>query len=503
MEDQVSIDTRNVFFVTSTLPMIHGGRTKSLLQRANLLNKEGIDITIVSTNYNPEYGEVYSFFRENNRVLENTHFENVYDYYRKKNSKNQKPLTWRTILSRYIDDLSKYVKVKRSSRNDRTYFYSNGVPKFVIKGLDSEKVTFFALFRDWNFNPFKFFYVNSKGYVHRVDTYDVKGVKRLQEFFTKDGSRYLVKEFNNKGRITKISLNTGRDVIDFPNEKNFIAFFFNNIFSENDIIVNDARLLDKPLLESRVGRRIFQLHNPHLADPLDIKSGIKSSFKNILNSNFPENDVIVTLTEKQKLDIITEVPKLKKNVTVISHSTKPNQTKYKTENNHFGVICRLDPQKNLQDAIRAFYLFNKENMGYYLDIFGDGASRDELQTLTQKLGLEKEVIFHGNVQNVDQAYQKVFALLITSNFEGFPLNALESISNGTPIITYEVNYGPTDIVDEKSGWVTDLRSPESLKNQMVKAINNPKSIVDVQKRSEDFSEESFISKWLGVINYGL
>lgn len=491
---------KKIYFITSTLPKIHGGRTKSLLQRALLLNEKGIDITIISTNYNPEYEEVYSFFRTEGRVLENTTFENIYDYYRNKNSITSNGVTWRKLLSKYVGDFSKFVKVKRSVKNDRTYFYKKGIPAFVIKGLDSGNIEFFALYRDWNFEPFKFFYINSQGFVHKIETYDENGFKILQEFVTEEGFTYLSKTFKKGNSVTELKLNIGSNDIEFSNEKQFFSYFFNNIFSENDVVVNDARLLDKPLLESRAGKRIFQLHNPHLENPLDTKSGIKNSFKNILNSDLPETNVIVTLTEKQKLDIVEEIPSLKNNITVIPHSTKPTKIQYNKKKNHFGVICRLHPQKNLNDVIKAFYLFDQELPGYYLDVFGDGESRLELEKLVRKMNLEQKVIFHGNVQNVNKAYQQIYALLITSNFEGFPLNALESISNGTPIITYEVNYGPTDIVDENSGWVTELRTPEELKKQMIKAVNNPKNSLEVQKRASYFSEENFVSRWLGVIN---
>ncbi|RDS59239.1 glycosyltransferase [Weissella thailandensis] len=498
---EVGLNMRKIFFITSTLPKIHGGRTKSLLQRAHLLNQKGIDITIVSTNYNSEYEETYSFFREQNRVLGNTSFENIYDYYKQKNSTKNVKVTWKEMLSKYVGDFSEYVKVKRSSQNDRTYFYRDGLPNFVVKGLDSGNIEFFALYRDWNFEPFKIFYVNNNGFVHKIETFGENKSRILQEFVTEEGLKYLSKTFKNGNTVTSINLNTASESVNFSNEKELFSYFFGDIFSENDVVVNDARLLDKPLLENKVGKRIFQLHNPHLEDPLDTLSGIKHSFKNILNANLPENSVIVTLTQKQKLDITSEIPSLKNKIAVIPHSTKKTRIQYDKRKNHFGVICRLHPQKNLNDVIMAFYLFDQEIKGYFLDIFGDGESRSELENQVKKLGLDKKVIFHGNVQNVNKAYQQIYALLITSNFEGFPLNALESLSNGTPIITYEVNYGPTDIVDEKSGWVAKSRTPEEFKRQMINAVNNPKNTLEVQERASYFSEENFVSRWLEVIDH--
>ena len=103
-------------------------------------------------------------------------------------------------------------------------------------------------------------------------------------------------------------------------------------------MVNDARFLDLPLLKAKVGKRIFQIHNSHLNNPLDNQSGVKGSFSNILNSKFPKTDTIVSLTEKQKKDIISAVPSLKDNISVIPHSTTKRELKYQRQLNHFGVI---------------------------------------------------------------------------------------------------------------------------------------------------------------------
>ncbi len=60
-----------IYTVTSTLPLVHGGRTKSLLTRIRFLDKEmGIHNKILTTNYNANYNEVYQKVRR-----ESTHNE--------------------------------------------------------------------------------------------------------------------------------------------------------------------------------------------------------------------------------------------------------------------------------------------------------------------------------------------------------------------------------------------------------------------------------------------
>ena len=58
-----------IYTVTSTLPLVHGGRTKSLLTRIRFLDKEmGIHNKILTTNYNANYNEVYQKFEENQLI---------------------------------------------------------------------------------------------------------------------------------------------------------------------------------------------------------------------------------------------------------------------------------------------------------------------------------------------------------------------------------------------------------------------------------------------------
>ncbi len=70
-----------LYTVTSTLPPKHGGRTKSLLSRIALMEKElGAGSTIVTTNYNANYMEVYELFRTEEKVGPMVQFENIYDW---------------------------------------------------------------------------------------------------------------------------------------------------------------------------------------------------------------------------------------------------------------------------------------------------------------------------------------------------------------------------------------------------------------------------------------
>ena len=70
-----------IYTITSTLPPVHGGRTKALLSRIKLIDSElGIKSKIVTTNYNANYPSVYKKFINEEKVTEHTEFENIYDW---------------------------------------------------------------------------------------------------------------------------------------------------------------------------------------------------------------------------------------------------------------------------------------------------------------------------------------------------------------------------------------------------------------------------------------
>lgn len=70
-----------LYTITSTLPPTHGGRTKSLLHRVKFLETQLGEIsTILTTNYNANYKNVYRIFRNKELITENTKLDNLYDW---------------------------------------------------------------------------------------------------------------------------------------------------------------------------------------------------------------------------------------------------------------------------------------------------------------------------------------------------------------------------------------------------------------------------------------
>ena len=60
--------------------------------------------------------------------------------------------------------------------------------------------------------------------------------------------------------------------------------------------------------------------------------------------------------------------------------------------------------------------------------------------------LENNVFLRGFIPDLSQEYNNAYLSIVTSNMEGFSLALLEGQSFGVPTISYDIKYGPNELV---------------------------------------------------------
>jgi len=137
---------------------------------------------------------------------------------------------------------------------------------------------------------------------------------------------------------------------------------------------------------------------------------------------------------------------------------------------------RLLSHKNVDVLIKSIAVLNENCPGIKCLIIGDGSEKKNLEVLTQKLNLEKNIKFLGFLENHDDIYalmksSKVFVL--PSTREGFGIVVIEANACGIPVIT--INHkdnAARDLIEEgKNGFLCQLDEKGIAKNIM-KAIKN-------------------------------
>lgn len=83
-------------------------------------------------------------------------------------------------------------------------------------------------------------------------------------------------------------------------------------------------------------------------------------------------------------------------------------------------------------------------------IYGDGPLADQLKTIATT-----NVKFHGMQDNMDPHWKNIGILVITSRYEGLPMAAIEAMSRGIPVISFDVGAIKDLIKSNTNGWIAE------------------------------------------------
>jgi len=140
--------------------------------------------------------------------------------------------------------------------------------------------------------------------------------------------------------------------------------------------------------------------------------------------------------------------------------------------NIIGFIGRLSEEKGILNFLESLLLLRPLLPHYSTIIIGDGDVMENAVDFVKKSGLEQNVHFTGWVDHdALPEYLNRFKLLIIPSFtEGLPNIMLEAMACGTPVLATTVGAIPSIIINKDNGFLMENNSPETIKNNIVKAV---------------------------------
>lgn len=149
-------------------------------------------------------------------------------------------------------------------------------------------------------------------------------------------------------------------------------------------------------------------------------------------------------------------------------------------------IGRISEEKRIDIVIRAL----KNTLGTWkLYIIGDGENtfKEKLHRLADECHVSDYIEWLGWESNPWQYVSSAEAMIMASDYEGFPLSAIEALSNGIPVISTPVS-GITDvIVPGKNGYLFPFDDWQTL-HEILRLIANKK----LPKINPDLCRESVL-----------
>lgn len=157
-----------------------------------------------------------------------------------------------------------------------------------------------------------------------------------------------------------------------------------------------------------------------------------------------------------------------------------------------GFIARLVPVKNPELMIEAIAELGKVHRNVCLVVAGDGPLRERLIEAARTRGVELRML--GWRADLDNVYQALDAVALSSRNEGLPLALIEAMASGVPVASTNVGGVPDLFAEGELGELAEADS-RSLAKAIESAIASPQSRIDAARKSvlQRFSDERLVS----------
>ena len=170
------------------------------------------------------------------------------------------------------------------------------------------------------------------------------------------------------------------------------------------------------------------------------------------------------------------------------------------------MASRLEREKRIDVALYTLQKVISKFTRVGLVISGDGTEKNNLENLTNKLGISKNVIFLGWQDDARLYYQKSYTFLLTSEFEGYGMALIEAGAAGCPIVTTNVGIAKTNLFkDGENSFVCPVGDVDCLSDSVIKLISDPAKRSLFKERMRDsirrvsISREQYMPQYIGLL----
>lgn len=492
------------YFITNRQDLLTSAIEIAQAKRMQIFDNLGLNSRVVTVQYNWAHQQVEKKLGTIDRVI------NLFQYYQR-------------LPYNYMESdktlINKILQQSQFSVKDNVA-YCDGKKRIQVN-LNNERIYYVD-------------YIDRFGFVDRRDFYD-QGCLTYSEFF-EDKARLVMRQYydyqgkvkinyhfrggtNNKPVLTLIQLWDNGKLLQFDDEVELQAHFFDELvrYDSQAVMISDrsdAALESFTKMTQFVPR--YQVFHSVITENgqangkvFDVYSSIKSMLKNhqlngLISSTVKEAEDV---SKKFETSASYTIP-----VTYVEDHLLNKKIPFnKRQPGQIIAIARLTKVKRLNHLINTVVLLKKKHPLVDLKIYGyddeynNYETSNELKKLVQRNNAEDYIHFCGYCHNLTSVYENAQIEVLTSYYEGFAMSLLEAQSHACPVVSYNINYGPADIInDEVSGKLIPDGDTSSLYVVLNKLLSNYALLEsfsnNAQKAATKYSLANVTKYWQKFLN---
>lgn len=493
------------YFLNTKIAINKSGIEHAQIKRMNLFNEHGVANKIVTRSLVLNATDILKASR-----IPVSNYLNMYDFFRGETIPDK---------TYNIDDFEIPTSMVMHKKNNEYLLDYQGktIQILMTKSDDDRRVDNIRL-------------VSKDGKLVKTSWYDTRGFIGVEEYFDKNNELSVKEVLAPSGKVTcqifymsdkqgkvkpsfyQLPNYQGHD-LQFNSEEDLMTFFLDELAKKdkNVVYIGDRATEYAYSLFSMHERafKILVLHSSHVADNDNpLKSELNNNFYYSLN-HLNCWQTILTSTKQQLIDFNNRYHLESKTHTIpVGNIERTEKVLFENRRPYsIGLIARLAPEKQQLQAVKAIEKVKSVIPQVKLHFYGysNGDYGQKVKKVINEKHLDKTIIFENYTDSINDVYKTIQLQLLTSSVEGFAMSVLEGLSNGVPQISYDIKYGPKDIItDGEDGY---LVKPDDIDELAEKIINYFNDLNQAKKMSENayqnsrrYSKNSVYNDWKPLFN---
>jgi glycosyltransferase EpsD len=178
-----------------------------------------------------------------------------------------------------------------------------------------------------------------------------------------------------------------------------------------------------------------------------------------------------------------------------SHKRESKQTiGYQPDDILLFYAAEFNQNKNQQLLLHALASVKDDVPNVKLLLAGEGHLKEQCQKLAKEIGIADRVDFLGFRNDIDRLLPLCDIAVASSLREGLPVNIMEAMACGLPIIASE-NRGHKELVhNDHNGWIIATNSPKAMAEKIILLANNKELRVKLGMRGREMVERRYATQ---------
>lgn len=215
-------------------------------------------------------------------------------------------------------------------------------------------------------------------------------------------------------------------------------------------------------------------------------------------------DSVVTLTERDKQYWLKGTRHKSQIISIANYCPFPPQTFDKEENTKIVLsVGSLTHIKGFDMLLEAWVQVNRALPDWKLIIVGEGEDRQKLTKFVKENNLIDSVQMVGRIADIGKYYKRAEVFCLSSRFEGFGMVLIEALAFGLPIVSFDCDTGPAEVLEGTGSILVLQNDIDQLASSLIELMKDDearKSIgLKAKEKSKFYQPENIISQWVELL----